>query len=44
LPEDLNKASDDIVKKAKDTMNQEFEKNRKKPGDQGFQYDHRVFQ
>lgn len=37
--EDLNKVDEDTLKKKKMLMDDMFEKNRKKPGDSGFQYD-----
>ena len=37
--EDLNKLSDDALDQKKHIMDKTFEKNRKKPGDEGFQYD-----
>ena len=36
---DLNKLSNEELKKHKDKMNTVFEKNSKKPGDDGFVYD-----
>jgi len=38
---DLNKADDDVVKKAKEIMEEDFEQNAVKPGDAGFVYDKR---
>lgn len=38
---DLNKADDDVVKKAKEIMEEDFETNQVKPGDAGFVYDKR---
>ncbi|XP_022098708.1 centrosomal protein of 19 kDa-like [Acanthaster planci] len=37
--EDLNKVDDDTLKKKKSIMDETFEKNRKKPGEDGFKYD-----
>lgn len=37
--EDLNKVDEDTLKHKKAVMEQTFERNRKKPGDPGFQYD-----
>ncbi|KAJ3168453.1 Centrosomal protein of 19 kDa [Geranomyces variabilis] len=39
VTKDLNKVSDDELKRAKQAMNADFEKNRLKPGDKGFSYD-----
>jgi centrosomal protein CEP19 len=36
---DLNKASDDVVERAKQTMSVDFEAKRLKPGDEGYEYD-----
>ncbi|KAJ3156754.1 hypothetical protein HDU86_003520 [Geranomyces michiganensis] len=36
---DLNKVSEDELKRVKQAMNADFEKNRLKPGDEGFAYD-----
>ena len=36
---DLNKASDDVVERAKQTMSVDFEAKRLKPGDEGYVYD-----
>ena len=37
--EDLNKVDEETLKRKKAIMDETFEKNRKKPGDPGFQYD-----
>ncbi|XP_033637942.1 centrosomal protein of 19 kDa-like [Asterias rubens] len=37
--EDLNKLDDDALEQKKHIMDKTFEKNRKKPGDEDFQYD-----
>lgn len=37
--EDLNKVDDSTLARKKAVMDESFEKNRKKPGDPGFQYD-----
>jgi len=39
---DLNKVSEDTLKKAKSKMNTAFEQNKLKPGDTGYEYDKRV--
>lgn len=37
--EDLNQLDDDTLNKKKEVMNETFEQNRKKPGEEGFQYE-----
>ena len=37
--EDLNRLDDDALDKKKEVMDETFQKNRKKPGDQDFEYD-----
>lgn len=39
---DLNKASDEDLRKAKSKMNESFQQTQLKPGDPGFVYDKRV--
>lgn len=40
--EDLNKVPEDVLKRKKATMDEEFQKNRVKPGDKNFQYNKEV--
>ena len=42
IPEDLNKASDDVLNIAKAKMDVKFEENRLRPGDEGFIWDKQI--
>lgn len=42
IPEDLNKASDYVLNKAKAKMDVKFEENRVRPGDEGYVWDKQI--
>ena len=42
IPDDLNKASDDVLNVAKAKMDVKFEENRLRPGDEGFVWDKQI--
>lgn len=42
IPDDLNKASDDVLTVAKAKMDVKFEENRLRPGDEGFEWDKQI--
>ena len=42
IPDDLNKASDDVLTVAKAKMDVKFEENRLRPGDEGFVWDKQI--